>query len=690
MQPSAAGPTRVVILGGGPAALAAAFWLTSTDALRARYQVTIYTPGWRLGGKCASGRDLTQCDRIEEHGLHILMGCYHYAFHTIRQCFEEWQPLPGGPFQTWTDAFAECYDVSLGNVVSTGSRPKWEFWNFRFPQLAGLPGDVDSDGGFVDAIWDCATPPMLEPLMSDFTRWLEDHVVNNVQLEVMGGIDYHATLQQARETLAGKVDADVGALVGKLDTLARGVQEAVLALPAAAMAATATTNAPATATSAGAGLVCPFACALVLAELGFWLTSGYIKALIENGGAMIDRLNAYDFRQWLSSLGVSDRSLSSPPIRALYDLAFAYRGGDASNLDNGSMAAGVTLRLVLEMTFGYRRAPLWRMNAGTADTVFTPLYEVLSERGVCFKFFHRLSGLGLSGQKIGVIDLEQQAAIVGGKEYEPLVTVGKLGCWPNAPAWDQLVDGEELRQRGVNFESPDDPTTTGTVTLNVGQHFDLAVLAVPPEVIKQVADGVKGIDSRWDAMLESSASVATEAFQLWMKPDLASLGWPLGPTVVTSFAEPFDSWADMSQLLSRESWGSGANAPHSIHYFCGCFPDSESTPDPAQDAGSWLTANIASLWPNAASPGGPLNPALVASAYFRANFRGSQRYVQTPAGTVASRLSPSAPIFGNLYVAGDWTLTRFSGGCFESAMESGTLAASAICGVSVLQSLVST
>jgi uncharacterized protein with NAD-binding domain and iron-sulfur cluster len=52
--------------------------------------------------------------------------------------------------------------------------------------------------------------------------------------------------------------------------------------------------------------------------------------------------------------------------------------------------------------------------------------------------------------------------------------------------------------------------------------------------------------------------------------------------------------------------------------------------------------------------------------------------VLTPPGTVKYRLSSSRSLFGNLYVAGDWTLTRFSGGCLESAMESGVLAAAAI------------
>ena len=66
------------------------------------------------------------------------------------------------------------------------------------------------------------------------------------------------------------------------------------------------------------------------------------------------------------------------------------------------------------------------------------------------------------------------------------------------------------------------------------------------------------------------------------------------------------------------------------------------------------------------------------SRYCRANWEGFERYVQTPAGSVKYRLPPGPAQFGNLYLAGDWTLTRFSGGCFESAIESGQLAATAI------------
>jgi predicted NAD/FAD-binding protein len=57
---------KVAVLGGGPAAMAAAFELSATPKLCERFEVTVYQPGGRLGGKCASGRNDACYQRIEE------------------------------------------------------------------------------------------------------------------------------------------------------------------------------------------------------------------------------------------------------------------------------------------------------------------------------------------------------------------------------------------------------------------------------------------------------------------------------------------------------------------------------------------------------------------------------------------------------------------------------------------------
>ncbi len=46
--------------------------------------------------------------------------------------------------------------------------------------------------------------------------------------------------------------------------------------------------------------------------------------------------------------------------------------------------------------FTYRGAFFWKMQAGMGDTIFTPLYQALKQKGVTFRFFHRVEDLALS------------------------------------------------------------------------------------------------------------------------------------------------------------------------------------------------------------------------------------------------------------------------------------------------------
>ena len=117
---SAGAPTKVAIFGGGPAGVAAAFWL-SDPAQKGGYDVTLYSQGWRLGGKCASGRNAAEHQRIEEHGLHMLMGCYQNAFATLRACYDAWTPPPGSPITTeWN-----FYRGIVARLLAEGQEGKW-------------------------------------------------------------------------------------------------------------------------------------------------------------------------------------------------------------------------------------------------------------------------------------------------------------------------------------------------------------------------------------------------------------------------------------------------------------------------------------------------------------------------------------------------------------------------------------
>jgi uncharacterized protein with NAD-binding domain and iron-sulfur cluster len=660
----------VIILGGGAAGVATAFWLSSPKVRDRFGKITLYTQGWRLGGKCATGRNLTAGSRIEEHGLHILMGCYENAFRTIRACYNEWHPRLGSPFHKVSDAFTPEWQLTL--MEQDDPLGAWTPWEFFFPATLGTPGDEPADENlfdrvlnffrqeerfaqiglsFLDWLFLTLLPSLPSTLKNNFidespfsTSWADaDTNQRNKARLVSDQIGDHV-----RQRLTGQFD-DAAAL---FDTPFSSSQWSARRLA-------------------------------ILTDLAIAVAHGLVEDDLLLSDDAFDRLNNQDFREWLRSHGATKVALASAPIRALYNLTFAYQGGDASDISNGKIAAGVTLRFVLEATVGYKRAPLWRMNAGMGETVFTPFYQVLTAppHNVSIELFTRVKEINLNSDgRVGTIKLARQATFVDGG-YQPFVVVGGLDCWPSEPLWGQLRRGAALHAAHVDFESWDDDTHASVEELTIGPN-DLVILATPPEIIKHVAPQLAARNRDWNAMLEASSSVPTQALQLWMQPTLEDMGWPFAPPIVTAYGEPYDSWADMSSLLGREAWQISV-PPKTIGYFCGCLQVASIGPDPGAtaraQANDWLDHYLSGLWPNA-SHGGAYNSGLEVSRYTRANVDPTELYVQTPPGSVATRLSPRRAYFGNLYVAGDWTLTRFSGGCFESAIESGMLVAAAICG----------
>jgi uncharacterized protein with NAD-binding domain and iron-sulfur cluster len=100
---------KVAILGGGCGGLAAAWELTQ-ERNRGGFDVTVYQPGWRLGGKGASGRaPFGTGQRIEEHGLHLWFGFYRHAFTMLAQAYRE----AGLESSWWEGAFEKVPSIAL-------------------------------------------------------------------------------------------------------------------------------------------------------------------------------------------------------------------------------------------------------------------------------------------------------------------------------------------------------------------------------------------------------------------------------------------------------------------------------------------------------------------------------------------------------------------------------------------------
>ncbi len=704
-------PCRVAVIGGGCAALTAAYELTRPEQ-QGRFDVTVYQMGWRLGGKGASGRGYA--DRIEEHGLHLWMGFYENAFRLMRECYQERHAAyPGCRFVSWRDAFLPAPDVGVTDRTPEG----WSCWMAHFKPGNGDPGDPTTGDPFtVTAYLRQAVRLVIELLRS--AAAMESGTA-------AGASDSAAHGRRAPEMLSSAFDALLR--YGQLATSAAVIEAAELLrevlerfLPQLIRDGAAL---PLRMTDVLAGVARRRVEQLCSGDAGLrrvWQVIDLILAIIRGslreGLALdprgFDAINDHDWRDWLRRHGASEASLDSGFLRGIYDLAFAYEDGDVRK---PRLAAGVALRGAMRMFFTYRGALFYRMSAGMGDIVFAPLYQVLAHRGVKFEFFHRLGNVGLApdAPSVETLTFNVQAHVNGGAAYQPLVNIHNVPCWPAAPDYSQLVDGERLAAEGRAFESVFDQRYVEEKTLHAGRDFDFVVLGVGIGALPHVATELIAREPKWQAMVRHVKTVPTQAFQLWLNQDAAGLGWPHPPANLSGYVPPFDTWADMTHLIPEESWKTPVQ---SIAYFCGVLPDAlnggtvteafyQSQREVVRgNAVGFMNRDLGVLWPKAASNGNgfvwnllvpdrPIEPGSPPAThldgqFYTANVNPSDRYVQSLPGSIAHRLSPLDMSFDNLTIAGDWTATGLDTGCVESAVMSGLLASHALSQRPALEEIV--
>jgi uncharacterized protein with NAD-binding domain and iron-sulfur cluster len=677
-----AGP-QVVILGGGMAGLATAWELSSGEWKKHLDSITVYQRGWRLGGKGASSRG--RFGRIEEHGLHVLLGYYDATFRVLREVYGELDRArtdPRSPIRSWQDAVSPAGDIGLADWDGSA----WGHFVTRFSGNDAIPGEPGAEDRPIRPL-EMASRALR--LLLDFQRsvaaprvpaqvYVSGSPVRRSERSDMAalvrgaGLTALAALLEAVERgarLAASARLDhrlVEAMVAVLQAWREGMRQAVLSDPSARrtwqLVDLIATNVQGTAAD---GLL---------------------------SGTSFQRIDHLDYRDWLTRHGATPETIDSPIVRGMYDLTFAYEGGDRSR---PRFAAGLGLQLAFRMLFDFKGSIFWRMQAGMGEIIFAPLYEALARRGVEFRFFHRLDRLRLTnGRAISSIDLTRHANLRSGQDrYEPLVRIHGLPCWPDRPLAEQLETdpGDGLESHGKEARG------LGVEKLVAGRDFDVAVLAVSLGMIPYVASELVEARSAWRDMVGSVATVATRSVQLWLDATESEMGWD-GPRGVTlsGFGEVFDTWASMSHLLPTEAWPPAAT-PRSIAYFCGAMRDADA------DIGEevvrntlrrFLEQDIGALWPGTRNSAGfkwemlsddlrRNGPDRLMAQYVRANLDPSDRYVQSLPGSGKYRIAPGRTGFDNLVVAGDWTACGLDAGCIEAATRSGVLAARAILSGSV-------
>ena len=709
-------PIKVAIVGGGCASIAAAFELTQPRHGGA-YQVTLYQTGWRLGGKGSSGRG--PAGRIEEHGLHVWLGCYDNAFMLLRQCFEELNAGSKKPGKDWRDLFMpEPYIAAAGNSADGG----WVNWAAHFPPAPGLPGDpLDTNNPFTLQHYFGRAVALLRTLLLGLETF-QPASSKPADPDLHG--DSKVIVARAARLLRFGALASAAAVVEALAVVQAALksitvirENAILKLVEAIAAAVREQCEQLVATDDHIRYQWEII-DLVLANL-----VGAVRFGLLTDPRGLDAINHLDQREWLRLNGASERAINSPFTRILYDMALAYEDGDP---ERPAIAAGTALRGTLRFFFSYRGSPLWKMRAGMGDVVFAPFYEVLRRRGVTFKFFHRLRNVRLAdpgklapGEKqyVDALEFDVQAETPGGREYRPLVSVRGMQCWPSEPDYRQLKGGQRFRREKRDFESHWDQRRASTLEQRVTRDFDFVVLGVGIGALPHVCSEIVASNPRWRAMVDRVKTVATQAFQIWLNTDLQDLGWELPPVTLTSFVKPFDTWADMGHLVPVESWRS--NPPRTVAYFCNVLADPAREPDDRdidypdlrreevrRNAIAFLDRDIQHLWPRAERSSGGfcwdflVDPEAAGKAkrtatsarfdtqFWTANVNPSDRYSLSLPGSLEYRISPLDNTYDNLTIAGDWTDCSLNLGCVEAAVMSGRLAAHAISRYPALEDII--
>ena len=657
-RPKTPQKTKLMVLGGGPASLAAIFALTASPGWQDRFEITLLQMGWRLGGKCASSRDPEQGFRNYEHGFHILGGFYHNSLKLLSECYAEWQHKPPGK------SFPNCA-LTPHNLVHLMQRGEggWEHVCVPFPDRGGEFGEGEitlTPYEMTRAMWDWIKRSLrdaaergstLDPDIHTHVAELDAKFPQAEPLQLhddhAGALDHHVTAVQAHVAKARTIITRHGSIPAKFD----------------------------------------YAMMLRIALI-------FMRGIIADRVWMygFDHINDREFSDWLRGHGADDEVINSPYIQGGYDYAFAYHGGDYRNR---RFAAGSGLRGTLRMILTYNRTVFAHMNGGMGEVVVTPLYDVLKSRGVKFRFFHRVDHLELDakGKTIAKIHVTRQARPRDGEDgYDPMMIYDIDGearrFWPNHPRYEDLTDAlkEEIKHAEDVYESPWWPGGE-KIPLELGRDFDAVVLGISAGALPFICKDLVARRPRWKRMLDNLETVQTIAAQLWLSQNTEQLGWSAGATALTAFAQPHATWADMSFLLKYEQHGDQPCAQ--LSYFCGTMPrlhirQDENYPalermrvEKATDA--WISEHLPELWPSAGRGADGKLSALVGK-YARANSLPASAYVLTPPGTVETRLRPGESGVSNLFLAGDWTRNGADTGSFENAIMSGLQCSRAICG----------
>lgn len=618
--PPPAKKQRVLVLGGGPAACAAAYWLARQHD---RYEVSLYTHGFRLGGKCAAGRNPKASMRIEEHGLHALLGFYQNAFRTIRSVYQ----TAGLPLEAGGQPLGGAFIGSTENGLMIEPFDRWLYRRTPLEPNDRVPGMVPEEAR-ADDDEDLSVPANgsvtgMGELMLASLR----HAARQTEL-----LERHnaAVGRELARRVRERDQGVLGRLVDRIRGFGEGVAEGwspaeivryvvrYLEDRAVDVLEGWLAEGPQSPLGPVLGFVRLYLDRLdaqmerAPGDLDAWyrwmslssvLTA--VAGLIEDRVTHLDQLDRHDTWEWFKAHGLDPRLLpaalrdepveggqeqGSPAIMAVYETLFAH----GQTAEPRQLAAGVGLRWFFLTAVGYAGFPAYEFKYSCPQTLLTPYYKALTgPLGAQVRFFHRVTELVVEGQgdarRLVAVRLRRQATVKQGLTYDPFApgmpasNPADQPDWPTTPNYAQLVEGPELEAQGVDLESPYSPWPgVEDVVLEQGKDFDVCVLgialgALPPITRRLWSDGSPSYDPRWAQMLRDVAITRTISMQLWFDQPEAKL-YDVPPDVngrqgegrglLTSYVLPEPSMGDLTHLIAWEGWAP-EHAPKFLAYHTG-------------------------------------------------------------------------------------------------------------------------
>lgn len=694
---------KIAILGGGIGALTAAFELTEQDPDGSRYDITIYTLGWRLGGKAACGRDADRDYRAYEHGLHVWAGFYDNAFDLVQRLYAR--------LREDEDAWGRFFEPLNHFTVAEYIDGDWKPWVLTAQPNEFAPG--------LDVAPDLGPFTLLFGVLSELAILLNfDDVPETPRREIQAAAE-----EAIAEVFPGRGLGDGESALTVLREFAQMRRED----PSRFTAEDARTLIDASRRQTFATLqhekLPDTARRLnILFDLGLALTNGLLSDEVIDGG--LDAIDLYEWTDWMRAQDCPEDSLQSALVRGCYDYVFAF-GADGKR----NIGAGTATTALLRFLFTYKGSIFYALRETMGDFLFAPLYDYLSgAKNVKFEFFCKIRSLTLAKDRpvLEEILFDRQVLLADGVlTYDPLVEMPSVGrrTWPSTPKTSEIKDGYKLEGhdlesawtdwidaapgRRLRLRSADDGKPYDDI-------FDIAILATSFGGLDATCSNLKARLPAWRKCLNGVQTIPTMALQLWLYPDTEHLGWPDPQTVLTAFEEPsevppqFDSWEDNTRLLRLEAPREVDPQPRSLAYFAGEFPlarDEPPRPCPEfpeqqgqlvrQIAVDWMNARLPGLWRKAKggsgfawdlleAPVGATGDERLDSQFWRANINPWDRYVLSAPGTLECRLWPDESGVENLYLAGDWVRSGLNAGCIEAAVIAGRMVARAITGANMM------